>query len=206
MLGQQAIFTDQASKSFYVWGGYLVDDEEPDYSTLWRFGTDGEGGGQWNSEAPSNQEVFLGLDVTEKMAYTSTDDGGLAFGGKILGPDGVPNSTTEESAKGFVTFNFTTKDWTHEDSGPYSHEGSIFGASATFVDRFGARGVIVLLGGLERANQPGSGYVDWGTIHVYDVAEKKWHSQKALGDAPSRRSHHCAVGVAGTAGNGSYEM
>lgn len=205
VLSQQAIFTDRNSESFYLWGGYLPFVETADFSLFWRFTVDGKGGGQWDSEAPDNQQVFASIDRAENTAYKSTSDGGFVFGGKILDEDGKVTSS-QESVKGFKTFNFTTKEWAEESGGAYSQDGSIWGGSATFVDKFGTKGVIVMLGGLSRPDQPGSGYIDWGTIHVYDVAAKQWHSQKASGDVPSRRSHHCAVGVADTGENNSYEM
>lgn len=149
--------------------------------------------------------MFAGINRTETAAYASSDDAAFIFGGRTVDENGKVGSASA-SVTGFNVFNFTTMEWEVVEGGEYSHDGSIWGGSATFVPTFGAKGIIVMLGGLERAHEPGSGYIDWGTIHVYDVAEKKWHRQKASGKAPERRSHHCAVGVADTGDNGSYEM
>lgn len=215
VLSQQAILTDHASKSFYVWGGYLPFQRTADFSKLWRFTTDGEGGGRWDSEAPEDQDVFANLERTENAAYASTggdvdsdSDGGLGFifGGKMLNDNGKVDQS-QASLTGFRSFDFKTKDWSEvQDGDGYSQDGSIWGGTATFVRGFGARGVVVVLGGLSRPDQPGEGYMDWATVNIYDIAEEKWHRQEASGEAPSRRAHHCAVGVADTSGNGSYEM
>lgn len=203
VLSQHAIFTDRQSETFYLWAGATLGDRGPDYSSLWRFTPDNRGGGQWDTDAPSDQSVFISLEATESMAFASSHDAGFAFGGKVLDEDG---KSQDVSALGFVMFNFTTKDWAHNESVPYSYDGSIWGASATFVEKYGSRGIIVILGGLQRAGQQASGHINWDTIYMYDVAEQKWYSQKTSGPPPSGRHHHCAVGISSSDNDGSYEM
>lgn len=203
MLSEQAILHDPKSSSFYVWGGHAAYGQPAPDLNFWRFTVNDQGVGSWGRESPNNADVFATMEGSDMAAYASTNDAAFIFGGKVVNSEA---RLTRENVKGFKTFNFTTWVWDEEAEGPYSHDGSLWGASATFVPKFGSQGIIILLGGMTRPNEPAPGYEDWGTVDIYDLAEKKWHTQVTSGDTPPRRSHHCAVGVDDTRDDGSYEM
>lgn len=200
---KQAIFTDDSSKIFYIWGGHtswLLPIEAP---VLWHFEPDGKGSGTWTLE---NRPGFdsTTLQETERVesgAYVSTPTGGFVIGGfsskyTSLEPRG--------QVAGYAAFNFTTGEWTRESSGPFSSGGTLYGATATFVPNFGPNGLVLLLGGITRFEEEDSEYVDFLTLHFFDPVTRDWHSQTTTGEAPSGRLYHCAAGVVGT--NGTFDM
>lgn len=178
-------------------------DESADSSNLWRFVADGEGGGEWLTETPGNADFFLDLERTENGASTSSSDAGFVFGGKILDSN---SKGTGLNAKGTVTFDFETKEWTQDSEGPFSPDATLWGASATHVKGFAEEGLIFTLGGMNRRDERAAGYIDLQTVHFYDPAERKWYEQKTTGDVPGRRFHHCAIAVTDSSSNDTTEM
>lgn len=209
VLDEQSLLTHAPASSFYRFGGFKPFDETADGSTLWRFLTDGEGGGAWARESPNNATAFLNLDRSEAAAHTSTPDAGFIFGGKVVDLD---SQSQPENVKGFISFNFTTKEWREwkgegDDADlPYSPDSSLFAASATYVEKYGEAGLIFLLGGMSRHTEPEAEYIDLRKIYFYDIAAKEWHSQITSGEAPPRRDNHCAVGAGGGNANDTFEM
>ncbi|KAJ2986566.1 hypothetical protein NUW58_g4964 [Xylaria curta] len=203
VLNSGSILTDHQSGSFYVYGGEVPFKPSADTSTLWRFFTDGKGRGMWSNEAPENAATFLHIDRNSRAAYASAKDQGFIFGGKVLNQDSKP---MKDNVIGYKTFDFTTKRRGEIVDAPYSADGSLFGATATFVESFGPSGIIVLLGGGVRQDQPASGYLDLHTVYFYDIAEKKWHSQATSGEIPPQRDTGCALGVSDTSHNSSFEI
>lgn len=202
VLSNQNMFVDLSTDSFYVWGGDAPFAESTDASDLWRFAVDGEGGGSWNREAVADAELFLSIDRTERGAYTNTPDGGYVFGGEVIDSDA---KRTGENKKGYVSFDFDTKEWEYETTVPYSQDGSLWGATATYVPGFGSRELIFLLGGMERRREQASAYLDFGRVHFFDPASQTWYEQSTTGKVPPRRHDHCAIGV-GDKKNETYEM
>lgn len=203
VLAHQNLFTDLSTNSFYVWGGYTPWDESVDTSFLWRFIVDGGGGGEWVREAPGNPDFFVALARSNSGAYTQTPDTGYVFGGSELGSNA---RETGANVKGVVTFDFDSKDWAQDTNGPFSPDGSLWGATATYVNKFTEKGLIVILGGVTRRAETASGYLAFNTVQLYDVTSGTWYEQETTGDAPSRRSHHCAVGVGDSESQDTYEM
>lgn len=202
----QALLTDESSDSFYVWGGYRMRPQsrpEASSSDLWKFTADGSGGGSW--EAESQDDAFTNLVRSQAGASVSTRDAAFHFGGRS-----TTDSTTEPEGPvpGYFHFNFTTDDhsWQNETEAPYSSEGTLYGATATWVPTFGPNGLIVLLGGqsLEMANPDNEQYLPMDEVHFMDPVTKTWYKQKTTGALPARRMFHCAVGVEST--NGTFEM
>jgi hypothetical protein len=195
----QAIFTDEKNGVFYPWGGHtswFADIGDPE---LIHFRADGKGGGEWVEDNPSN--TFKNAERVESSAYASTPDGGFAFGGSS-----AANTSKEPKGNvaGFVSFNFTTKEWTSDSSAPYSSDGSLYGGTATFVPTFGPNGIIILLGGMTQAKTSDVKYLDFRTLYFIDPVTRDWNYQVTTGDTPSGRYHHCATGVASS--NGTFEM
>jgi hypothetical protein len=157
VLNEQSLLTHTSASSFYRFGGFKPFGETADGSTLWRFLTDGEGGGAWARESPNIATAFLNLNRSEAAAHISTPDAGFMFGGKAVDLD---SQSQWENVKGFVSFNFTTKEWREwngqgDDTDlPYSLDGSLFAASATYVKKYGGAGLIFLLGGMSRHAEP----------------------------------------------------
>jgi hypothetical protein len=105
---------------------------------------------------------------------------------------------------GYAVFNFTTREWTRESNGPYSSDGTLYGATATFAPIFGSNGLIFVLGGQSGFRDYDQEYVTFQRVHFLDPATREWQFQVTTGEAPSGRFYHCSVGVAST--SGTFEM
>lgn len=202
-LSNQNLFTDASRNSFYVWGGYVPFDESADSSNLWKFNADGDGGGSWVREAPGNADFFVDLERTENGATTSSPGAGFVFGGKILDSK---SKATGQNEKGTVTFDFGSKNWSQNSEGPFSPDQTLWGATASFVEGFADEGLIFLLGGMNRRDEPAAGYLDFETVHFFDIAKRDWYEQKTTGDVPGVRFHHCAVAMTDSSSNDTTEM
>lgn len=202
-VSNQNLFTDLSRNCFYVWGGYVPFEESADSSNLWRFNVDGEGGGEWVREAPGNADFFVELERTENGVVASSNSAGYIFGGKILDEN---SKGTGINAKGVVTFEFDSKDWSQNSEGPFSPDATLWGASATFVEGLASEGLIFITGGMNRRDEQAAGYLDFGTVHFYDPAEEEWYEQKTTGDVPGRRFHHCTVAATDSNNNDTSEM
>ncbi|KAH7311625.1 hypothetical protein B0I35DRAFT_411798 [Stachybotrys elegans] len=201
---KQSIITNTSSGSFYSWGGHsswFADIEAP---VLWRFDTDGEGGGSWSLEsAGSRSSSFVDIERTHSAAYASTPDAGFVFGGQST-------TLTSLEPRGYVAgysyWNLTTGEWNVDSSGPYTDDGTLYGGTATYVPTFGPNGIIVVLGGVNNfeAEASDTEYVDFRTVHFIDPVTRRWYSQPTTGGAPSARHYHCAAGAEST--NGTFEI
>lgn len=199
-MNRQAILTDNSSDTFYVWGGGTSYGQAVPDPVLWKFTVDGQGGGEWTTEDDmANADRFRGLERTQGAAYASTPEKGFVFGGDS---DSTTSPDPKPPVSGYATFDFDTKTWSRESSGPYTREGTLFGATATYVPGFGPNGIIMILGGV--GGDGADDYLDFETLHFMDPETGAWHTQKATGQWPQDRATHCAVGVAGD--NGTYEM
>lgn len=105
---------------------------------------------------------------------------------------------------GMLVYDFATETWTNETLDFMRLHGD-----AQYVPIFGDEGVLVLLGGDEPTLQnpvtDGGSLVPMDSIRVYDIANKKWYTQKATGKIPASRYNLCSVAVSG-ANSTSYEM
>lgn len=202
----QSLFTDESSDSFYIWGGYSMarsDRPDAESSGLWKFTADGEGGGSW--ESGSQDDAYTNLVRSQAGAYVSTGELGFQFGGESTD---ASTNRPEGPVPGYFHFNLTSGDhsWQNETEAPYSDEGTIYGATATWVPTFGPNGLIVLVGGEAReiGNPDDSEYLPMDMIHFMDPVTKTWYKQKTTGGVPGKRVFHCSVGVESS--NGTFEM
>ncbi|KAM0327209.1 hypothetical protein ACHAQA_006343 [Verticillium albo-atrum] len=201
---KEGIFTHQSSNSFYIWGGHVPYNAAPvPTNQLWRFSTDGEGGGTWNPETPGNPSTYTSLIRSEGGAFVSTPDAGFWFGGRQdVGTSGGP----EGYVPGYLSFNFTTKSWTNETSSPWSPYGTLYGGQAEYVPTFGPNGIVILIGGStwDMTGSGSMGYLDMQNLTFFDPVTQVWHAQTTSGTAPARREWPCTVGAEGL--NGTYEI
>lgn len=201
ILSEQSILTDRINGSFYIFGGYHSSGKFADNTTLWKFSPGREGDGNWSQEALSNRTMFIGMNRTHTAASASSNDAGFVFGGMITDDKGRWANVYQ---KGFVVLNFTTGEWSErleKEDTPYSSDGTLMGSQAVYVERYGAMGLVFILGGVTMNE-----YVDFEELHFYDIAAQKWYSQRTTGDIPPTRYVHCATGVGGSEGNDTYEM
>ncbi|KFA47531.1 hypothetical protein S40293_02131 [Stachybotrys chartarum IBT 40293] len=196
---KQAIFTDESTGRFFIWGGHTTVDYSIGDPILWYFTPDGNGGGNWTVGDPSTGSSITSRDSerAESSAYSNANGAGFAFGGlstraTSLEPRG--------NLVGYAVFNFTTREWTRESNGPYSSDGTLYGATATFAPIFGSNGLIFVLGGQSGFRDYDQEYVTFQRVHFLDPATREWQFQVTTGEAPSGRFYHCSVGVASTSG------
>ncbi|OHE98750.1 kelch repeat protein [Colletotrichum orchidophilum] len=205
---RQAIFTDNSSASFYIWGGFTSYGAKLPAAKLWHFTTDGSGGGQWGTVLPHGNDVFTALTRSQGGAFVSTKDSGFYFGGfSDGGSDPHPNGPVP----GFLQFNYSATDtaWTNNTASvPYSDYGTLVGATAHYAP-FGPNGLIMIFGGGSQVIGNGQsvdnvGYLSFSKIFFMDPVTKEWYSQQTSGNAPGPRMWHCTVGVQGP--NNTYEI
>lgn len=193
----QGYFTDPSFESLYVWGGFQhmgFPDTSQQY--MWKFEADGQGGGQWDRESPENGDFFRDLVPSRAAASASTPQAGYLFGGIAWNDSTVP-------IEGFYRYDFGSREWSWERDAGYPTR-SIWASTATYVPGYGTGGVIVLLGGKTGVATDDEAYSSFDRAYIYDVEEGQWYTQQTTGDEkPSRRRHHCAVGVGG---DDSFEM
>lgn len=200
---RQSLFKRGRTNSFYIWGGHTPYSAPVPNRELWRFNADGEGGGSWGPETPSNPSFFRALQRSEGGAFVSTPDAGFHFGG-------LSSSSTSIAAAGhvpgYVVFNYTTQSFSNETNAPWSAYGTLRGATAEYIPTFGPNGLIMLIGGSTHAlgNPEQLGMMDFQNLTFFDPVTKDWYYQSTSGTAPTRRVRHCSVGVGSP--NGTYEM
>ncbi|PNH75883.1 hypothetical protein VD0001_g1664 [Verticillium dahliae] len=201
---KEAVFTHEASNSFYIWGGHVPYDAAPvPTNQLWRFSSDGDGGGTWNPETPGNPSTYTSLRRSQGGAYVSTPDAAFWFGGlETPGTSGGPRGYVP----GYLSFNFSTKSWTNETNSPWSSYGTLYGGDAHYVPTFGPNGIVILIGGAawDMTGSGSMGYLDMQNLTFFDPVTREWHSQTTSGEAPLRREWFCVAGAEST--NGTYEI
>ncbi|KFA73897.1 hypothetical protein S40288_10543 [Stachybotrys chartarum IBT 40288] len=182
---KQAIFTDESTGRFYIWGGHTTVDYSIGDPILWYFTPDGNGGGNWTMGDPSTGSSITSRDSerAESSAYSNANGAGFAFGG-------LSNRATLLRAEGKLGWS----------NGPYSSDGTLYGATATFTPIFGSNGLIFVLGGQSGFRDYDQEYVTFQRVHFLDPATREWQFQVTTGEAPSGRFYHCSVGVASTSG------
>lgn len=198
--GRSQIWTDYEEKAFYLWGGAVPPAmlESAD-KALYKFATDGEGGGKWTVEASNNQDLFTNLRMGDRGAFASTNTTGFVLGGNVH-RDTEKGQTGIKIMGGMTSFNMKTK--TYETlSSPLGSPG-FTGGNMVHVPGFGVdgRGVMVVLGGM----QSPTGSPDANTMNplalsrvvFFDPVTAKSWEQKATGDIPpTPRSYFCAAGL-----------
>ncbi|KAL8367072.1 hypothetical protein RB595_007986 [Gaeumannomyces hyphopodioides] len=219
------VWTDPATSSFFLWGGSgsaFTSQPVPAIPTVYRFAGDADrGGGTWSlgpSEVATNA-LASGVLRTEKGAFARAGDTLFTLGG-------IATSFTEpgmagglvQPIPGLVSLNLTTNKWANVSvaaidsppAGAFSTYGTFLGGRLEYVPVFGSRGLLIPLGGGELKLQPWAfspfspTFFDFSSLKVYDIGQKKWHTQPATGEAPMPRRDFCSVGVRGP--NGTYEI
>ncbi|CAG9984382.1 unnamed protein product [Clonostachys byssicola] len=201
-LWRHAIFTDNASNSFYIYGGRESFPNGPPRDKYWKFIADNKGSGSWSTETTSG--AFTGLIRSEAGAFASTSNAGFWVGGYASGwTDSQATGDLASDIPGVVSFNFSTKVWKNHTEAPYSPSGRMYGGTATYISNLGPNGIIMTLGGVVSSKPKAAGHLDLGNVHFFDPETMKWYKQATTGDIPSGRMDHCAVGVKG---NGTFEI
>lgn len=201
------------NSSFYSYNGdkgWFYDPANPPSNKLYKFTSDGSGGGQWSEDDQSYtaSSNFTNLARVGGSASACGPDTCYAVGG-------WRNSRTDNAlehdipAAGIVTYNLTSRQW-HNDSlvgsvfqGPW-RDGQLF-----FTDIAGSEGVLIAMGG-SVTNLAGGNFVtlSFGYAYIYDIATKSWYQQATGGDVPSLpRPEYCTVGLQGdNAVNKTFEV
>ncbi|KAK4183537.1 hypothetical protein QBC35DRAFT_365625, partial [Podospora australis] len=197
--GRAQIWTDLSEKAFYLWGGAKpAGFIERDPKTVWKFTTDGNGGGKWSKEVANNEIVFQSLRMGDRGAYANTNTTGFVLGGHVH-RDTEVGQTGVTIIHGMAAFNMKTK--TYEAiSSPLGNDAFTAGIMQC-VPQFGVdgKGLMVVLGGMLSAT--GSNDVKEMTalgfdrVVMFDPETKKSWEQKATGEIPpTPRSYFCHAG------------
>lgn len=213
-LANQAIWNHPDGNAFYTFGGrafYGCNKEKITTDGIWKFAVDGQGGGSWAKEQPSNLDMFKTINLTYGAAYASTygPSGGIGFsiGGYVDG-NTDPKAAKYDKPLGFipsmVAYDMKTKTVSTSDiTMVVPPRGHLFQGRAQFVPQFGPNGLVFLLGGLAYSDAGNHG-LDYGNISFFDPQSREWRWQSTRGNMPSHRFEHCMVGIASPAG--TYEM
>jgi hypothetical protein len=195
LLNSQAIWTDESSNSFWIWGGAATDGSPPPPDQAWKFSADGNGGGSWSLEPPSNPRIFNELSRPVGCAYTQGDGVGYCMGG-LLTSQSNASVASDTAVAGLVTFGMSSLVWTNT-----SVPRTLVNAQAEYVP-FGPNGLILLLGGTSGDSTPVLN--DFVNISFYDPITKAFYSQRATGAIPTGRQRFCSVGAPGP--NNTFEV
>ncbi|KAK4446547.1 hypothetical protein QBC34DRAFT_149052 [Podospora aff. communis PSN243] len=204
-LGRQAIWKDPNGSGFYVWGGSTSYATAPPPPELWKFSTDGSGGGSWAKQSSD----FEGGNIvrTTDGAWAQSRDVGYFMGGKATqNTDLKVASGNTLAVPGLLAFVMTTNKPSNLSSVGLGPFGTLVGGSAHFIP-FGTPGVLLFLGGSTSpisATEAGWVSMDFTTLTLYDLKNKQWLTQTTTGARPTPRERFCAVGVQGT--NNTYEI
>ena len=213
-LNYPKLWPSHDNSSFYSYNGdkgWFYTPADPPANKLYKFTSDGSGGGQWSED---DQSYTASSNFTELARV-----GGSA---SACGPDtcyavgGWRNSRTDDAisdngipASGIVSYNLTSRQW-YNDSlvgsvflGPWAN-GFLFPT-----DFAGSKGALIALGGTV-SNLAGGNSVplSFDYVYIYDLANKTWYQQEVGGDVPALpRGGYCTVGVQGdNAVNKTYEV
>ena len=204
----EALWSDTSGQSFYTFAGETAYNARPPEDELWRFTSDGSGGGSWAQQTPdasfSNiRRPSLGITTTSNDTAFYID-GYLDFRSDNFTTD---TSGTHYYLNGVVSFNTSSGVWTNSSADPIHDSGpAIFGA-AEFMPNFGTKGLLALLGGQQTISWTAvGGLVGMDNITLYDPATKLWYSQTTSGSggSPPAMQRFCTVGAQGQ--NGTFEM
>ncbi|KAK1758858.1 kelch repeat protein [Echria macrotheca] len=210
VLVSQAIWVDNSSSSFYIWGGhspYGATTNNITKTSQWKFTADGRGAGTWTKEIPSNPRVLETFTFSENGAVATAGDTGFYVGGVASG--WTEQRAATQPVPGLVSFNMTTKTWRNDSTtGIVSAYGTLAAGVAEFVPRFGPNGLVFVLGGatytLAPNTRPPDGMRDFSVVDFFDPVTRVWYTQKTTGTAPTPRQGFCSVGIASS--NGTYEI
>lgn len=197
----QIFWPQNDQKTVFVWGGSEVDncnfwwncDAKASPTALantWRFEADGAGGVIWTMlEDPSPFKRKID-------ALTVTAEGiGYAMGGLDNFDSGAVASL------GMITYNMEKNTWSNGTVPCYDSPCSIHRGAAHFLPDFGKDGILLSLGGATDrfigTGNDATDLEDFGTIHIFDLADQKWLTQATSGDIPEKRVNHCVVGLPG---------
>jgi hypothetical protein len=185
IFNNEAIWTDISSNSFYIWGGSAWFGIERPPDQIWKFNTDGLGGGSWSTEIPENPAVFDSLIRPAEGAYANNKDTSFLVGGWAGGwtDASLPYSSTF-SVPNIVSFNMTTKLWSNDSALAFTKFGTDVGGVAEFIHSFGPNGILLLLGGGTNQNNNRAGLLDFNNLTFYDPVTKEWYWQATTGDVP----------------------
>lgn len=219
--GSHAIWNDPSGNAFYIFGGlvYYGYAKERGITTdgIWKFTVDGQGGGTWAKQRPSNFDQLETISLTDGAAYADTSGSSGGIGVSI---GGVYNNETDPRqdyawrwTNTMTVYDMKTKTISSYDmSQVIRPTGYLWHGRAQFVPQFSPNGLIFLLGGKtfprqllpgERVQVDGTG-LHFDNITFFDPESRRWRWQSARGNIPPDRNSHCLVGVASPAG--TYEM
>ncbi|KAK5659364.1 hypothetical protein OQA88_1457 [Cercophora sp. LCS_1] len=204
----QVLWTDAQNGAFYIFGGKWAHGENMAETALWKFTTDGQGGGEWSLQSPGNPSLFNGLVPSEQSVYVTVNDTGFAIGGIAHGWTQI-RRLEGQAVAGMLGFNMTTKVWNNGTLG-FSPIHTLSGGSAHHVPSFGPNGLVVLLGGeshpVDKLPVQGTGtYHDLRNLTFFDPQTKTTYWQLATGDIPPHpRTGFCVTGFRDP--EGGYEM
>lgn len=157
-----------------------------------------------NETPERSNDNFFQMKRTHNNVFVSTPRTGFIFGGQSTR---MTTNEPEGTALGYLAFDFESKTWSHEETGPYSPNGGIFGGGAVFAPSFGPNGLVFVFGGVGSldGNSPfrrADNYLDFSTIHFMDPVTRKWYSQETTG-SPTARLDFCFGGVEVPGSDGS---
>jgi hypothetical protein len=212
LLNRPTLWPSSDNQSFYSWGGwrsyYVSNTTAIPQVALWKFASDGSGGGAWSQE-----------DTSPTAAGITRPAGGLGAAGNGVGYmlGGYSSSVTAPETAlvkgaiplpGLLKYDMSGRTWNNQSSAGYSTFGTGLFGHMQFVQRFGPNGLLLMMGGeatgLTSYVDNGAGLLKLNNITIYEPESKSWYSQITTGTPPEPRDRFCAVGALSP--SGSYEM
>jgi hypothetical protein len=108
-----ALWTDQSTRSMYMWGGQGPWGNLPKTKDLWKYSADDQ---SWEKQAASNVDFFMSIKRTVMSGITQCNDMGLfigGYGGIWTDPSFAVGDISTPSP-GMLSYNITSGIWDNE--------------------------------------------------------------------------------------------
>jgi len=193
---QPLLFYDAVHGTVNRYGGWPYDWDMGYPSTVWSF-VAGSAEMEWKQGSNASSR-----GLSEKSpgpfaaAHAHSDKTFFSLGGSF-DPDAAQFPETVLS--GLVAQDFAQGTWSNYSTTSGGQALHRTQARAVLSPNFGSDGFLIIIGGEappteSSAYNEGRSMVEMSAITLYDIANKVWFVQTAVGDVPPIRSEFCAVG------------
>lgn len=203
-MNRVVLWGDQKKDSLFRFGGSISHErylQQTNNRYLWANQPASSRG--WYESNPANPGVFGTVAYGVDSLSTFCDGVGLIAGG--FGTRGTDPSFTgtetlsQTQIPGMLTYNASTAMWNNVSANALSPSGSRQGGQAVCSTSFETP-LAVFIGGrnapsLSTQRKMDLKYADMTNIHLYDVRNSKWFSQRTTGEAPPAMDSFCSIGV-----------
>ncbi|VUC22620.1 unnamed protein product [Clonostachys rosea] len=216
-----SLWPDEKSGTMHRWGGERItlkgnkSVEEGDQTPMWMFKADGNGGGEWSIQKPTDGDQFQdGLDRNFNGAGAVCGGKGYYLGGSVTSksnydPNNAGKSKSYSAPSGLLKYGLSDNKWEGNISSTaaFPELGKAKYGQAVCLEGFSKKPLVMFLGGATTNNDKDWTEVGFDSVALFDPSTDKWHKQNTtamLGSIPQPRYQFCSVGARGK--NNTYDI